>query len=128
MTESDRPKPKGKGKGKVKGPPPGEIDVTRFAQYPMYANGGGIIVCISMLPDVIATGDVVTRENLLAAAMMFIIGLVAALWAGYSGRFLRLPKGSTIAGLNFIIPALISAILFFASALFGLALLSQGLQ
>lgn len=105
------------------GPAPGKTDATGFAQYPIYANAGALLVCLTMMPEIAGAGDVVPWERLLAATMLFAIGLLCALWAGYSGKVLKLAEGSTLAGLNFIVPLLISSMLFFVGALFGLALL-----
>ncbi len=112
-----------KGKKHGTGPAPGKTDATRFAQYPVFANAGALLVCLTMMPEIAGAGDVISWERLLAATMLFAIGLLAALWSGYSGKVLKLAEGSTLAGLNFIVPLLISSISFFVGALFGLALL-----
>lgn len=109
--------------GSVPGPAPGTTDATRFAQYPIYANAGSLLVCLTMMPKIAGAGDVISWERLLAATMLFAIGLLAALWSGYSDRILKLAAGSTLAGLNFVVPLLISSISFFVGALLGLALL-----
>lgn len=116
-----------KGKRRGAGPAPGKTDATRFAQYPVYANAGALLACLTMMPEIASAGDVVPWERLSAATMLFAIGLLAALWSGYSGKVLKLAEGSTLAGLNFIVPLLISSILFFVGALFGLALLWRAL-
>ena len=112
-----------KGKKHRADPAPGRTDASRFAQYPVYAHAGALLVCLTMMPEIADAGDVVPWERLLAATLLFAIGLLAALWSGYSGKVLKLAEGSTLAGLNFIVPLLISSILFFVGALFGLTLL-----
>lgn len=117
MTEpANKPRPKG--------PRPGEFDSAGFAQYPIFAHLGALIVCFTMLPGLVEAGDVIPLEKLKATALMFGAGLGAALWAGFAGKLLKLPTSGFWAGLNFIVPILVSAVLLFAGALYGLALLS----
>ncbi|MFQ5533985.1 MAG: hypothetical protein ACE5EM_04075 [Sphingomonadales bacterium] len=102
---------------------PGELDTARFAQYPIFANLGALIVCLSLLPGLLRAGDVVPLDRLALAMTLFGVGLLAALWAGYSGKIFRLAKGNKWAALNFVVPVVLSSILLFIGAFFGIALL-----